>query len=574
MTHPQPRTDSHTPGWRVCPLTTLVIGIVVIAHAVVLTLRTGQNLSMPDALQSSGAVVWQSDSTYAELQGPFDLWQGEWWRVPLTTLHHASVWQLVVNVLAFIYLGRLIEPKVDRKTYAFLIVLALFALPLPRLLLQSTWETWLLKRNTFGLSGVVFALFGFAIAMRSQRSELARSISPQVIMVFLVALSAGLVFVSPKRWPVDNLSHICGILLGWSVGFGVATGLRNRFRQIVVLGLSGVTIYAATAAVLHPVWNGRYQWWLAENNSDPSTRLEHIELATKRAPQFAWPWYLLAEQKLDDGQPMEAWQTILEGYRHNKNFAKTTELSHRIWNQFQTSSDRESALQELRKQLPTLDLTRQALIPGVSLAEHYAATEQPLQAWHSLLGHLEQSTAKPEKTDTIERLARNAWSQLKDPTHRQAVLHSMALRMRKQRREWQKKLIPNRDLITYYREAGELLWAWECIIDELRRTPESQELLSAAQDVWSELPTDTRRHRARRIVEKTFGRDASLWKWRLGILKEEALHSMRLNQPIVLPLEFLGENRLQQDGTPRPQELSAPAIDADSPESAIAGQTI
>ncbi len=121
---------------------------------------------------------------------------------------------------------------------------------------------------------------------------------------------------------------------------------------------------------------------------------------------------------------------------------------------------------------------------------------------------------------------------------------------------------------------GELLWAWEAIIDELHRNPDSPELFRISREVWQRLPSDTRRHRARRIVDQQFGVESMRWQWRLGILDEDVVNAMRLDQSLKLPLEFLGENRLDPDGQIRLQELSAPPVDADSVDSAVIGERL
>ncbi len=572
MTPSQSRSDDHRPGWRSCPVTTTVVFLAVVGYLVVLAFRDGQDQSTTEALKSAGAVVWQVDGDCPDLAGPFDLWRGEWWRIPLTSLHHAMLWHLFVNVLAITFLGRLIEPQVDRKSFALLILFAVFVLPMPRLFFQSVWSMWLLTRNTCGLSGVAFTLFGFAFALRGDHPEFAKRLTPIVTALFVGGLVVGLFLKPIAAWSVDNLANLCGLLLGWFAG--LLLSFRQRIPFGYFLGVTALSTAAVLAlvAIMHPTWNGRYQWWQASQASSPDEQRAHLTLAIERDPKLAWPWYLLAEQELEDGQPMQAWNTILLGYQHNKTFSEAKDLSQRIWNRFGTTQERHQALEELRRILPGADLTREQLVPPLSLADHYATTEQPLRAWSSLLGYLDQ-TPQPSDHQDVERLARLAWSHLKTPD-RQAALDVMAERLELRRRDWQKKLIPGQDLIQHYRDAGELIWAWESIVDELHATPDSEELLRIAEDVWNQLPTETRRQRARRKVEQTFGADAIRWKWRLGILEDNVLKSMSLDQSVALPDEFLGEDEFEPNGVPRAKSLLAPPIDAESPESAAIGKSL
>src|SRR5690606_21738384 len=52
------------------------------------------------------------------LFGPFDLWDGQWWRIPISGFHHAGFVHLIVNCLSMVTLGQLLERRMPRWLYA------------------------------------------------------------------------------------------------------------------------------------------------------------------------------------------------------------------------------------------------------------------------------------------------------------------------------------------------------------------------------------------------------------------------------------------------------------------------
>jgi membrane associated rhomboid family serine protease len=40
------------------------------------------------------------DMVHRQLKGPFDLWAGEWWRMPVSAFHHGDLVHLLLNCSA------------------------------------------------------------------------------------------------------------------------------------------------------------------------------------------------------------------------------------------------------------------------------------------------------------------------------------------------------------------------------------------------------------------------------------------------------------------------------------------
>ncbi|HUG18007.1 MAG TPA: rhomboid family intramembrane serine protease, partial [Planctomycetaceae bacterium] len=46
--------------------------------------------------------------------GPFDLWDGQLWRVPINAFHHVGLLHLLMNGCAMLYMGKLLEPRLGK----------------------------------------------------------------------------------------------------------------------------------------------------------------------------------------------------------------------------------------------------------------------------------------------------------------------------------------------------------------------------------------------------------------------------------------------------------------------------
>lgn len=168
--------------------------------------------------------------------------QGEVWRLWTSVLLHADALHLIVNCVALLALGRILEPWVgSRRWLAWFCVGGLFASMLSYVarLMQSD-----------GASGGAFALLGAAAVVgwevRDRLPEADRRLMGPVLWAF-IGLNLVLSLVIPS---IDVIGHLGGLFVGLLLGGGI--GLW-RHRGVAAAEAMWILFYAGICAV---------GWWL------------------------------------------------------------------------------------------------------------------------------------------------------------------------------------------------------------------------------------------------------------------------------------------------------------------------
>jgi len=291
------------------------------------------------------ALVWVpshvtlSTEPLTDLSGPFDLWDGQWWRIPLSTYHHANLLHLFLNSLFLATYGALLERLWGSGRYLLFNIAAAVASSLPTVLLGD---------YGIGYSGVCCAIYGALWGARYQYPHLLRLITDEHIAAMLLALVMLLILSELGLMPVDNLAHFTGLAYGWLIGMAVTLPTRQpwlmRGNMVLAHGLLAVPLWYA----VHPEWNGSYHWYLATRGADhrPRRTVDIIELRRAVAcdPSLAGAWQMLAEQELHSDQPLLAWQDLLAGLAHQPTDARLWNLTRRVWRRLSVSPQRDDAV--------------------------------------------------------------------------------------------------------------------------------------------------------------------------------------------------------------------------------------
>lgn len=153
------------------------------------------------------------------------------WRLITVVLVHASIWHIVLNMLALWALGRSLEPLLGRWRFLALYLLsAIGGSVLTSLLAPTTWVV--------GASGAVWGLLGAMFVI-------GRHIGANVTAIaVLLGLNLLITFL-----PGSNIAwqaHIGGGLVGALVGFIFARtrAIRQQRRQVLLLVAVGVGLLA------------------------------------------------------------------------------------------------------------------------------------------------------------------------------------------------------------------------------------------------------------------------------------------------------------------------------------------
>ncbi|MFT4052441.1 MAG: rhomboid family intramembrane serine protease [Microbacterium sp.] len=156
------------------------------------------------------------------------------WRLLTVTLVHASIWHVVLNMLALWSLGRSLEPLLGRVRFLALYLLsALGGSVLTALLAPSTWVV--------GASGAVWGLLGAMFVI-------GRHLGANVTAI-AVLLGLNLVITFLPGSTIAWQAHIGGGLVGALIGFIFARtrAIRQQRRQIWLLVAVGVGLLTLLA---------------------------------------------------------------------------------------------------------------------------------------------------------------------------------------------------------------------------------------------------------------------------------------------------------------------------------------
>jgi rhomboid protease GluP len=303
------------------------------------------------------------DVEHPDLHGPFDLWNGDWWRLPMTTLHHVAFWHLGLNMLATAMLGRVLEQAWGSGRY-LLFVLGAAAV--------SMFPEYLLDEYAIGYSGVVCAIFGALIVVRRNNADAAAWISDAYVVTSFATLIGMWVLTELGEINVGNLAHFAGLAYGWGIARVMKMRWPVRWGVVAAHALLVIPYWYAT----HPVWNGRYHWYRAgvTATGEVSEREDPAELAmaVRCDPALAGAWRLLAEEAERRDQPLEAWRLTLHGLRASATNAELWADARRQWRRFAVGPDRETARTYVRElfgdESRVLDELRRLRPPPVLIA--------------------------------------------------------------------------------------------------------------------------------------------------------------------------------------------------------------
>jgi membrane associated rhomboid family serine protease len=144
--------------------------------------------------------------------------EGEWWRLVTSGFLHEQLWHIGFNMLALLWLGRMIEPALGHARFVGIYMASLFTGSLAVLLIAP-------DSPTLGASGAVYGLLGAAVVMaRNRQIDLMQSgLIPIIALNFVITLLFGFSFAA----------HFGGLVGGLVVTF-VVEELAKRRRQSVV----------------------------------------------------------------------------------------------------------------------------------------------------------------------------------------------------------------------------------------------------------------------------------------------------------------------------------------------------
>lgn len=321
------------------------------ALLVICNARTFEGMRFGDAQRQWGAAMIlvvpvqdePPEAIHRQLRGPFDVWSGEWWRIPVSAFHHADTVHLLLNCVAAWILGRRLERRWGSLRFAVFL--------LPAVLIPMLLE--LLAGNAaVGFSGAICAMLGALILL--QRIDPSDDDLPDESIQFslgFILLGIPISALDIFQIQIANVAHISGVVYGWMTAWALC---GPRARYLVIRGtffVAHLALIPAVWLVMHPINDGRYLWYLADRDHriPPVERESLLKQAVQVDPSLTGLWLRLADHRLVEGNLPEAWNLLVEGLSHNPADGDLFEAARRVWRRLPHGPQRDAAESELQR---------------------------------------------------------------------------------------------------------------------------------------------------------------------------------------------------------------------------------
>ena len=318
--------------FRSAPVTfCLLAASVVLFLAVEFSSSKG---SIDEARRDFGAVAGRQYEE--EVHGPFDLWDGPWWRwlrIPISAFHHGNLLHLVFNVSSLWMLGPLMERRMSRGAYLGFWFFSATVSLLPE---------FYLGHYAVGLSGTWCAMFGWCLIERQYDPQIARRLSEQAVVSIWMFLFLFVGLTALGVVNIANVAHFTGVGYGWLN----ARAARNRVGRKAWVA-SHALLPLAIFGVLHPIWNPSYHAFLGRRLENLSAAVPHFREAVRRDPALPRVWLSLAAERGLTGDFLQSWRLAITGLQHNRSSEALSNFARDVW-LLLPERDREAARKSLQ----------------------------------------------------------------------------------------------------------------------------------------------------------------------------------------------------------------------------------
>ncbi len=348
-----------------CPAAATLVLVAAAMQAAVVWVG-GEAFPTSDALDRCGAIVVKTDPARPELSGPFALWDGGWWRLPLNLVHHRSIVSLWLAAVPLMWLGRRIEPRVGSVRTAVVAIAAGLAGVIVGCLCGETG---------LGLFPCSFGLLGVAGGLRRRDAAFVARVGDRALLAGAAAWASAVAFdrlqIIAFPWATWGAAFVYGWAAGrWGIGrlrAEKAIALPATSPPVVIclpippspprggrIAFASMHLLFAPLlfAAIHPVWSGRYLWHRAGQTADDAERAARLAWAVERDAGLVGAWRERIELELRRGDVHAAWRIALEGLSRNRSDESLTKSARDVWSRFETDADRATALDTLTDVLP------------------------------------------------------------------------------------------------------------------------------------------------------------------------------------------------------------------------------
>jgi rhomboid protease GluP len=139
------------------------------------------------------------------------IWGGGVWGLITSTFVHLEIWHFGFNVYWLWQLGRRLEDALGWWRYLSFFLLAALLSSAAQLLVSGT--------TGIGMSGVIYAMFGFMWIARHRFTFFKEILDDRTIAMLLIWLVGGIILTALEVMNIGNAAHITGCLFGVAVAY-------------------------------------------------------------------------------------------------------------------------------------------------------------------------------------------------------------------------------------------------------------------------------------------------------------------------------------------------------------------
>jgi membrane associated rhomboid family serine protease len=218
-------------------------------------------------LATGVSIAWWAHADISLLFEDAQIRRGELWRLLTSIFPHANIWHLAFNLYWLWVFGTLIESVYGHaKTAAILLLFSV---------VSNSFE-FALWRGGVGLSGAVYGLFGMLWMLSKRDDRFRDAVSKNMVFVFLLWFLYCIEITLKTLYPIGNIAHGAGLLIGMLVGAlsgpALQKALKPTVAAVVICGLIAATV--ARPLINHTRYAGNEEenWGLdalkANNNQE------------------------------------------------------------------------------------------------------------------------------------------------------------------------------------------------------------------------------------------------------------------------------------------------------------------
>jgi GlpG protein len=244
--------------------------------------------------------AWLALQKYGYLPAE-EIWDGKYWGLITSVFVHAELLHVAFNVYWLWVLGSLLEKEIGSLRWLALFLMAA--------IVSSGFQLAVSSSTGIGLSGVVYAFFGFMWISRTRYQSFEQALSKQIVILFVGWLCFCLIATNTGIMDVGNAAHISGLAFG--MGIGVVFVLRYKVR-FVSAGVA-VLILASVIPLFWCPWSAP---WLgkkaydAHDKGDYSKAIDYYERSIKRGGDPAWALNNIARAYIATGDQGKYHETL------------------------------------------------------------------------------------------------------------------------------------------------------------------------------------------------------------------------------------------------------------------------